>query len=291
MIRYLLNFCLCPPDRLSGSAEKKWEKRHGTALKTLATKMTSWDWVADVTPPRTAAFLKWLKQARAEGARVNSPRLEEALVDDERVRLEWFHLDPKYEGALEILVWDPEDPVGDYQTRLRLPAYQMKPGIHVAGWSPLVYVSERFREVVEAHKLTGIEFVWCRDVGKFRAAQWYFPVCQQGLGRGLDHPWIDPKKIGGEDSDALGPGGRRVCCFRPGVQTRCPFPRASSKGIDGTAALDGAVEAPSRLEFLPALPAQVSPGHGLRRQQRAVWARAQPQGARHLEGKPTPHRR
>jgi hypothetical protein len=213
MIRYLLNFCLCPPEGLSGSAENKWEKRHGTALKSLAEKMTTWDWVADVTPPRTAAFLNWLKQVRKDGGRVNGPMIEETLADDERSPVEWFHLAPRYEGAVECLVWDLDDPVADYQQHLRVRADRMRLGVHVAGWSSLVYVSERFRAIVTSHKLTGVEFVWCRDVGASRAPQWYVPVCQQGLGRGLDHPWTDPRKLVGSDSDVLGPAGRRgVSC-------------------------------------------------------------------------------
>jgi hypothetical protein len=56
---------------------------------------------------------------------------------------------------------------------------------------------------VEAHRLTGIEFVWCRDIGKYRAPQWYYPVCRECLGRGVDDPWIDTPKLGrgGETCD------------------------------------------------------------------------------------------
>jgi hypothetical protein len=67
MIRYILKFCLCPPEELSGPAEKTWQTKHDAALKTLAEKMTSVGCEVDVTPPRTAAFLKWLQQARKDG--------------------------------------------------------------------------------------------------------------------------------------------------------------------------------------------------------------------------------
>jgi hypothetical protein len=208
MICYVLHFCLCAPEGLSGPAEKTWQRKHDPALKSLAKKMTSFGCEVDVTPPRTAAFLKFLQQARKDGARVNSPRIEDALVDDDRTPVEWFQVSPKYDGAFESLVWDLQEPVVDDQVQLQLKADRMKLGVHVAGWTPLVHVSERFKAVVEAHKLTGIEFVWCRDVGRHRAPQWYLPVCQQCLGRGLDHPWLDTARLNGLGFGTLHPSGR-----------------------------------------------------------------------------------
>ena len=195
MIRYVLRFCLCSPEGLSGQAEKVWYKKQEPVLTALGEKLTSWDWRADVTPPRTGAFLNWLRQVRREGARVNGPVIEEKLVADGTPPAEWFELDPKYEGDLQTLVWNSEDRVADYLTFLRLHADRMKPVNHVAGWGPFVYVSARFKAVVEASKLGGIEFIWCPDVGKHRAPQWYLPICSHSLGRGLDHPWFDTKAL------------------------------------------------------------------------------------------------
>ncbi len=66
---------------------------------------------------------------------------------------------------------------------------------------------------MKENSLTGIEFVWLPDTGKFRAAsQWYIPIAYLPLGRGLDHPWFDPKKLSG--SDGWQPKSRR---FRTGV--------------------------------------------------------------------------
>jgi hypothetical protein len=36
-----------------------------------------------------------------------------------------------------------------------------------------------------------MDFLWCRDLGKYRANQWYLAVCSRCLGRGLDAAWID----------------------------------------------------------------------------------------------------
>ena len=59
------------------------------------------------------------------------------------------------------------------------------------------YVSEHFKAVVESNHLTGIEFVWLQDVGKYQAAQWYIPVATHPMGRGVDHPWFDSRTLGG----------------------------------------------------------------------------------------------
>jgi hypothetical protein len=141
-------------------------------------------------------LLKLLQEWRKEGARVNGFGLREALVDDDKTPVEWFILDG-VSGAdgFEVYTWNLQEPILDDDIHLKVKADRMKPGVHVAGWTQLVYVSERFKAVVEAHRLTGIEFVWCRDVGKYRALQWYLPICQKFLGRGLDHPWIDTAKL------------------------------------------------------------------------------------------------
>jgi hypothetical protein len=74
------------------------------------------------------------------------------------------------------------------------------------------YVSEHFKAVVETNRLTGIEFVWLQDVGKYQAAQWYIPVATHAIGRGVDHPWFDSRTLKG--SGAWQPQATR---FRMGV--------------------------------------------------------------------------
>jgi hypothetical protein len=124
--------------------------------------------------------------------------------------VEWFRVRPTgthYE-AFENW-WDnleqPIETLGEY---LCVRADRLKPGVHVAGTTLQVYISERFKAVVEAHRLTGIDFIWCRDIGKYRAPQWYLPICPQCLGRGLDDPWIDVTKLSGKGYQTLDPRGR-----------------------------------------------------------------------------------
>ena len=205
MISYVLHFCLCTPERLSGRAAKTWASESAAALRLLAQKVTvPGDCEAEVSPELLAFFLA----ARKAGARVNSPWLEERLIEDDRTPVEWFVLEPQSTGAFDCLVWDLQEPIRDRDDLPSIKADRMPPGLHVAGWAPLLYVSERFKAVVEAHRLTGVEFVWCRDLGKYQAPQWYLPVCQKGLGRGLDEPWIDASKLSGAGNQTLDPRGR-----------------------------------------------------------------------------------
>ncbi len=76
-------------------------------------------------------------------------------------------------------------------------AFRMPPTAYIAaGMHNNLYVSEHFKTIVEEHQLTGIDFVWVKDVGKYRAPQWFVPVPLKPLGRGVDHPWYQPTAIG-----------------------------------------------------------------------------------------------
>src|SRR5262249_8386587 len=152
----------------------------------------------EVTPARGEELVKLLRQWRREGARINGFGPRQALVDDPKMPLEWFILERAHMSGSDGFahyVWDLQEPIQEDDIHLRVKADRMKAGVHVAGWAQLLYVSERFKAVVEANRLTGIEFVWCHDVGRCRAPQWYLLVSYQFLGRGVDHPWIDINKL------------------------------------------------------------------------------------------------
>ncbi|AZN39921.1 hypothetical protein [Paenibacillus albus] len=72
-------------------------------------------------------------------------------------------------------------------------AYKILPDIDVGTVHTAdLAVSEKFKRVVEENQLTGIEFIWYKDIGKFAPPkQWYMPVVTSFIGRGLDAPWVD----------------------------------------------------------------------------------------------------
>jgi hypothetical protein len=210
MIRNVLSFILLSPEGLSEKKEKAWETEHQALLRPLGAKVK--DYVTDIeaTPAHAAELLKLLEQWRKEGARINGYGYREELVDDEETPVEWFAVWPTgthYEHFDNW--WDYlERPIETLEQYLSVRADRLKPGVHVAGSRSGVYVSERFKAVVETHGLTGIDFIWIRDIGKYRAPQWYLPICPHCLGRGLDAAWIDVSKLSGKGYQSLDPRGR-----------------------------------------------------------------------------------
>ena len=78
----------------------------------------------------------------------------------------------------------------------------MPPNLNVAhGWYYNIYLSERLKRIAEDNSLTGIDFLWVKDIGRFQAQQWYIPVLQYTLGRGIDHPWFDSTTLQGPNSN------------------------------------------------------------------------------------------
>jgi hypothetical protein len=59
-----------------------------------------------------------------------------------------------------------------------------------------VMTSEPFVKFVRENKITGVDFLWCPDKGKYAAPQWYVAFGTEFIGRGVDHPWFDPATRG-----------------------------------------------------------------------------------------------
>jgi hypothetical protein len=131
-------------------------------------------------------LLKFLQEAQKAGGGIIVPlELYEEVVDDEQSPVEWFIISPEYTGDFN-----------NDQGLVSVKADKVKPGVNIAGWiSTGVYVSERFKTCVKKNRLTGIEFLWVRDTGKYQATQWYLPICHKCLGRGLDHQWINIRRL------------------------------------------------------------------------------------------------
>jgi hypothetical protein len=101
---------------------------------------------------------------------------------------EWYELGP-YAGF-------PNENTGANDTPLTCKAFKIPPTAHTArGWFHNPCVSERFVSIVHQHHLTGVDFVWVKDIGKYKAPQWFIPVPSNPLGRGVDHPWYKPPML------------------------------------------------------------------------------------------------
>ena len=93
-------------------------------------------------------------------------------------------------SILELTSFSRED-----ERRCGCLADQAPRGRHVASGYYYIYASEYFKKTVEARGLRGLEFIYEKDDGKYRAPQWYLAIPQECIGRGLDHPWVSSEKI------------------------------------------------------------------------------------------------
>jgi hypothetical protein len=198
MTHWSVNFCVPASPKLSRPEQEKWDKEIYDAIRPLVDSCTTLgDCVIDLDSPNLPKLVRVLAGFHKQKvAWLNCPEFTERLTDLAQSRNEWFILHPKDEGEF------------DYGDPPSCKADRFKPGIHIAGFETYVGVSERFKTVVEDHKLTGADFIWLRDKGKYRAPQWYRLLAREPLGRGLDHPWFDSKKMTGQGYETKHPDSR-----------------------------------------------------------------------------------
>jgi hypothetical protein len=158
--------------------EKRKELYSGLGLKLFSGAWTSIA-LNETNAQRLLKAVEALKAARTGFLGRGILREEPTLEED---TCEWFEL---YRSAVSYTGTDFDD---------RGLAY---PVCKASNYSPSHhfirphFVSERFKKVVERTELTGLEFLWVRDVGKYKASQWYAAIANQPLGFGVDHPWYN----------------------------------------------------------------------------------------------------
>jgi len=164
--------------QLDRSAE--WAYRQELA-KSFSLELRSHAWITcSLAWPRLAELVQRLQADVAAGLiELGSGHLTERIAT-ETAECEWFILKPVADAHRADAMLRGFDVAGRY------------------GGCPIV--SERFREIVRAAGLVGVDFLWVTDESRFRAMQWYKAFATQPLGRGLDHPWFDPSALKGAGS-------------------------------------------------------------------------------------------
>jgi hypothetical protein len=168
---------------LDEESERAFRRAVRPALSEAGIRVTD-RWWAEVSLDDPAEFepvAERLASLAEEGiARPGSGHLSFWLEDDPAAPLEWFELDPVRTFPIRRSAPVKQFSAGD-----------LPQGCHVAhgGWEQ--FVSESFKAAVEEEGLSGIELLWVRDVGRYRAPQWFEAMAVAALGRGLDHPWFD----------------------------------------------------------------------------------------------------
>lgn len=109
-------------------------------------------------------------------------QLEQILEDSNDI--EWYQLKPKA-SINEFTKWTSINGI-EYE---KIKAYLVDKNINIAhGIGYNHYVSENFIAICKKFKFTGIEFIWIKDIGKYKAKQWYYPIALNPLGRGVNNP-------------------------------------------------------------------------------------------------------
>jgi len=202
MIREYLNFRieLVNPKEENESDQFAREFVHSFGLKTYS---GTWSGIY-LDSPVIRDFITKSKEVIGSGVAefAGFCSIGQHIEEDENTNIEWYELESENYYRTEycdgITAWKAD---------------KISPNIHIAnGDGCNTYVSEKFKAVVEEQNLTGLEFLWVKDIGRYKAPQWFIPVIWNPLGRGLDHPWFNPDTIRGS-----GAGQPKSPEFRCGV--------------------------------------------------------------------------
>jgi hypothetical protein len=190
MIKESLSFHITLKNRDKYSFEER-DKFSQDFIQSLGLKVESGCWSRiDLSSEKISGFIKKTKDlissGKAEFYGYNT--LTQILINGQDSKAEWYEINTRNKIETE---WK-----GNVET---CKAYKIPQNIHTA-YGGKTYVSEKFKEIVEKHHLTGIDFIWVIDTGKYQARQWYIPIAEKPIGRGLDHPWFDPGTLKGSIS-------------------------------------------------------------------------------------------
>jgi hypothetical protein len=134
-------------------------------------------WV-DTNGPEIGEYLRVIKHVTRELkiAKASCMYLKDQYVEDAGEAAEW------YEMATEV---EAEDQGNAEHGVPRVNAASMKAGVHSAanvGSAP--YYSQEFKDFVERKKLSGLEFLWLPDIGKYRRRRATARRCSSVMRRG-----------------------------------------------------------------------------------------------------------
>ncbi len=58
-----------------------------------------------------------------------------------------------------------------------------------------LFFSQKLQRFIVERNFSGIEFLWLNDTGKYKAKNWFIPVAEIPIGKGLDHDWFDINQL------------------------------------------------------------------------------------------------
>ncbi|WCL50672.1 hypothetical protein [Leptospira sp. GIMC2001] len=73
-----------------------------------------------------------------------------------------------------------------------------------------LFFSKKLKEFILDKEYSGIDFLWLNDIGKYEAKEWYIPVADIPIGKGLDHDWYDTNFLQNSKSNFVTSSDYRV---------------------------------------------------------------------------------
>src|SRR5258708_6424749 len=166
MSRTTFKFDLPAPERLSLRSQERRREELTALIRPLFGEPVYGEWQFDLDSPKLPDLVRILARLhKTKTAWISFVEIVEHIPDDAKAGAEWFLLDPEDQSHLDMCFMRH---VKEQQVYPFGNAAGAKPGMNIADWGPdSILVSERFKRVVEKHRLTGLEFLWVRDTGRY----------------------------------------------------------------------------------------------------------------------------
>jgi hypothetical protein len=170
------------PDGTSAMLSEESQALRGRVYGALRLKARSVAWVTITlgTPKGDGVVETLIDERRAGHLVVGAATLMEYLDQDEAARTGWFVVRTRQDSD-SFSLWDdyPSCKAGTL------------PKVHALNHT---FVSEAFVSACGRAKLTGVEFLRCRNKGRKPGRPWFAALPAGSLGNGIDHPWFDRRR-------------------------------------------------------------------------------------------------
>jgi hypothetical protein len=200
MIKETLTFHFGIPKKLkNGITDNTSEYFSKKFYKDLGLKCFSGCWSEiELDSPKFSEFYEAVlyhrKKSKADFIGLCS--LTQEIIESEKKPIEWYELNP------DNSIFDFITPTKINKIDIeKIKADKIPQDIHLGtGGFYNIHCDEIFKQFCIDNNFSGVDFIWMIDQSKFEANQWFVPVIEKPIGRGIDHPWFNHKTLKGSDS-------------------------------------------------------------------------------------------
>lgn len=131
-------------------------------------------------------FLKNAKILKKSGGYIHFHMINE-IYENEYTN--WYNIDLNQRGLDKL--FERYFYKESYKQNPQIDASLIPDNIDILSDGNCILVSERFRNICLENNLKGIDFIWVKDVGKYKSRQFFKLVIFNTMGIGLQHPLYD----------------------------------------------------------------------------------------------------